>query len=246
LSNRADLNWPDNISEQLADIKKKITPSNCWEENFKISNLNPEIVNINNKRYRHWKLYQAAFYPLNDESISFPSIDFDMIKYKVAKNQTFFGRSKKADNITFNTKPKTVTVKQLPPHPLKNQVPVGKYFLSEEISDEQLNTGQSFTYEFTVQGEGNISAIDNPTVSESQDFDFYPPNIRQNINRSNNIVRGSKSFTYYAIPNEPGDFNLGDYVSLVYFDPYEEKYDTLKSDIRLTATGESKKTSPFL
>jgi hypothetical protein len=120
-------------------------------------------------------------------------------------------------------------------------VPVGKYFLSEEISDEQLNTGQSFTYEFTVQGEGNISAIDNPTVSKSQDFDFYPPNIRQNINRSNNIVRGSKSFTYYAIPNEPGDFDLGDYVSLVYFDPYEEKYDTLKSDIRLTATGESKK-----
>jgi hypothetical protein len=241
LSNRADLNWPDNISEQLADIKKKITPSNCWEENFKISNLNPEIVNINNKRYRHWKLYQAAFYPLNDESISFPSIDFDMIKYKVAKNQTFFGRSKKADNITFKTKPKTVSVKQLPPHPMKNQVPVGKYFLSEEISDEQLNTGQSFTYEFTVQGEGNISAIDNPTVSKSQDFDFYPPNIRQNINRSNNIVRGSKSFTYYAIPNEPGDFDLGDYVSLVYFDPYEEKYDTLKSDIRLTATGESKK-----
>jgi hypothetical protein len=164
-----------------------------------------------------------------------------MIKYKEAKNQTFFGRSKQADDIEFKTKPKTVKVKELPPHPLKNRVPVGKYFLSEEISGEELSTGQSFTYNFTVQGEGNISAIDNPTVVESPDFDFYPPNIQQNINRSNNKVRGSKSFNYYAIPNEPGDFDLGDYVSLVYFDPYEEKYDTLKSNFKLVALGESKK-----
>jgi len=241
LSNRADMNWPEDISEQLAAIKKEITPSNCWEENFKIDILNPESVEINNKRYKQWKLYQASFYPLNDEPISFPSIDFDMIKYKVAKNQTFFGRSKKAENITFSTKPRKVTVKQLPPHPLKDRVPVGKYFLSEEISSETLNTGQSFTYEFVVQGEGNISAIDNPIVHESPDFDFYPPNIRQNINRGNNKVRGSKSFNYYAIPNEPGEFNLGDYVSLVYFDPYEDKYDTLRSDIKLVTTGESKK-----
>jgi hypothetical protein len=225
----------------LADIKKEITPSNCWEENFKIADLNPESVEINNKRYRQYKIYQATFYPLNNESISFPSVSFNMIKYKVAKNQTFFGRSKQADVTEFTTKPRMVKVKDLPAHPLKNQVPVGKYYLSEEISDEKLHTGQSFTYQFTVQGEGNISSIDNPTVVESPDFDFYPPNIQQNINRSNNKVRGSKSFNYYAIPNEPGAFSLGDYVSLVYFDPYEEKYDTLKSNFIVVAEGESKK-----
>jgi hypothetical protein len=241
VSNRAQLEWPPDISEQLAEIKKEITPSSCWEENFKITNLNPESVEINGKRYRHWKLYQSSFFPLNEVPISFPSISFDMIKYKEAKNQTFFGRSKQADEIAFKTKPKTVKVKELPPHPLKNRVPVGKYFLSEEISGDELSTGQSFTYNFTVQGEGNISAIDNPTIVESPDFDFYPPNIQQNINRSNNKVRGSKSFNYYAIPNEPGEFDLGDYISLVYFDPYDEKYDTLKSNFKVVSLGESKK-----
>jgi len=34
---------------------------------------------------------------------------------------------------------------------------------------------------------------------------------------------------------------LGNYISLVYFDPYEEKYDTLISDIKVEVTGESKK-----
>ena len=66
-------------------------------------------------------------------------------------------------------------------------------------------------------------------------------NIQQKINRSNNKVRGSKSFNYYAIPNEPGSFDLQDYVSLVFFDPYEEKYDTLRSELTVLVSGESKK-----
>lgn len=240
-SNQADMDWPENISEQIAEIKKNITPSNCWEENFKITNINVENVEINNKRYRQYKLFQASFFPLNNEPINFPVISLDMIKYKVAKNPSFFGRSRQADKAAFRTKPKKVVVRELPPHPLRDEVPVGQYILSEEISGEALSTGQSFTYQFTVQGEGNISAIDQPAITESLDFDFYPPNIRQNVNRSNNKVRGSKSFNYYAIPNEPGQYDLKDYVSLVYFDPYEEKYDTLCSRINVTVTGESKK-----
>ncbi len=240
-TNQADLDWPNDISEQLAEIKKKITPANCWEENFKITNLNRETVEIGNKQYGHFKLFQASFFPLNNEPIRFPSVQLNMIKYKVAKNPSFFGRSRQAQSKIFTTKAKTVSIKDLPPHPLKDRVAVGKYFLNEEISGKSLNTGQSFTYQFTVQGEGNISAIDNPLVVESSNFDFYSPNIRQNIRRSNNKVRGSKSFNYYAIPKEPGTFDLGDYISMIYFDPYEEKYDTLVSNINVVVSGESKK-----
>jgi hypothetical protein len=240
-TNQADLSWPSDISEQLAEIKKKITPSNCWEENFKITNLNRENVEINNKRYGYYKLFQASFFPLNNETVHFPGISLGMIKYKVAKNPSFFGRTRQADTQKFNTDPKKVNIKELPPHPLKDKVPVGKYILGEEISSEELKTGQSFTYHFTVQGEGNISAIDIPTVEQSENFDFYPPNIQQNINRSNNKVRGSKDFNYYGIPNEPGEYELGDHISLVFFDPYEEEYDTLKSNIKVIVTGESKK-----
>ncbi len=236
-----DLGWPEDISEQIAEIKKKITPTNCWEENFKITNLNRESVVINDMRYFHFKLFQATFFPLNNEAISFPSIPLNMIKYKVAKNPSFFGKTRQADTKVFTTGSKTVNIKELPPHPLKDQVPVGKYFLSEEISGKELKTGQSFTYQFNVQGEGNISAINNPTINKSINFDFYSPNILQNINRSNNKVRGSKKFNYYAIPSEPGEFEIGDIISLVYFDPYEELYDTLRSNIKVTVSGESKK-----
>jgi hypothetical protein len=72
-------------------------------------------------------------------------------------------------------------------------------------------------------------------------FDFYSPNIEQNIIRRSGKVTGSKLFTYFGIPNEPGEYDLSDYISLIYFDPNREIYDTLKSSVILTAIGESKK-----
>ena len=239
-SNRAELSFYE-TGQQLADIKKMITPSNCWEENFNIERLNREDVIINNRRYGRYKIFQATFYPFNTDTIYFPAVPLKMIKYKVAKNPSFFGRNRQEDYKTYYSKPKRILVKELPPFPLRESVPVGRYRLSDKISSKTLTTGQSFNYQFNVVGEGNISAIDKPNVKNSDNFEFYPPNIHQNINRSNNHVRGSKSFDYYAIPNEPGEYNIGDYIQLIYFDPAEARYDTLKSDITVKVVGESKK-----
>ena len=241
-TNRADLSFYE-TGQQLADIKKKIIPSNCWEEDFNIQRLNREDVVINNRRYGRYRIFQAAFYPFSPGEISFPKVSLKMIKYKVAKNPTFFGSNRKEDFKVFHSKLKTVKVNELPPHPLRDKVPVGRYRMKEVIPSDQLKTGQSFNYKFTVVGEGNISAIDKPTVTKDMVFDFYPPNIQQNITRSNNRVQGSKTFTYYAIPNEPGTYKLGDYVSLIYFDPLENKYDTLKSKSTISIEGESKRNN---
>ena len=70
---------------------------------------------------------------------------------------------------------KTITVVDLPPHPLKDQVAVGDYELEEYASTNNLKTGQSFNYEFKIVGEGNISGIDAPTPLESDVFDFILP-----------------------------------------------------------------------
>jgi hypothetical protein len=239
-TNRADLSFYE-TGQQLADIKKLITPDNCWEENFNIERLNREDVIIGGKRYGRYIIFQATFFPFNTETIEFPAVPLKMIKYKVAKNPSFFGRNRQEDFKTFYSKPKSVRVKALPPHPLREQVAVGRYQLQEDISEQSLLTGQSFSYTFTVAGEGNISAIEKPLIRESEAFDFYPPNIRQNIVRSNSTVRGNKTFSYYGIPNEPGEYALGDYIQFIYFDPDAGQYDTLRSEFVVRAEGESKK-----
>lgn len=240
-NNRAPLHFHE-LGKQLSDILKKLRPSNCWEENFNIENIEGEVVNINGRGYTQYKIYQGTFYPLNTQSIKFPSVGLEMLKFKVAKNPSFFGQNRLEDYKTFYTKAKTVKVKNLPPHPMRDAVAVGNYRLEERLNATTLKTGQSVSYDFGVYGEGNISAIDKPAIHNPDNaFEFYEPNVRQNVNRDNGRVTGAKMFNYFMIPREPGKYNLGDYFQWVYFNTNTNKYDTLRSKQVVTVSGESKK-----
>jgi hypothetical protein len=238
--NRAPLQF-HNLGKQLSDILKKVKPNNCWEENFNIENIEGETVAVNGRDFTQYKIYQATYYPFNSEPIVFPRVGLEMIKYKVAKNPSFFGQNRKEDFKTFYSQPKRVTVKKLPPHPLRETVAVGNYQLYEHMPNTDIETGKSEAYVFNIFGEGNISAIEKPTVTKNDAFEFYEPNVRQDINRENGRVTGTKSFNYYLIPKEPGQYNLGKYFQWVFFNPEKEKYDTLKSKLTVYVTGESKK-----
>jgi len=239
-ANRAPLQFTE-AGKQLSDVLKKIRPENCWEENFNIENIYGERVQINGKTYTRYKIYQATYYPLNLEPIVFPSVPFEMIKYRVAKSPSFFGRDRQEDYKTFYSTEKTVKVRPLPPHPLKDMVAVGEFELDEQIDKTTVETGESFQYEFNIFGEGNISGINDPVIPTNKTLDVYPPNISQDINRGGGRVTGSKNYSFFGIPNEPGAYDLKDYFSWVYFDPSREVYDTLQASVSLTVTGESKK-----
>jgi hypothetical protein len=169
-----------------------------------------------------------------------------MIKYRVAKNPSFFGRNRQENFKSFYSKPKSISVKSLPPHPLMDKVPVGEFEIEEKISQNEIITGQSFNYQFNIYGKGNIASIPKPEIAEDDNFDFYDPNVVQNINRRNNRVTGTKSFRYYGLPNEPGEYDLKNYFSWIYFNPEEEVYDTLTSTITIRAIGESKKNQAIM
>ncbi|MCK6616046.1 MAG: BatD family protein [Cyclobacteriaceae bacterium] len=239
-SNQAPLYWYQ-ISKQVSEIVKKIKPQNCWEENFSIENIEGTRVELNGKGYTQYKIYQATYFPLNTEPIHFPSVPLEMIKYKVAKNPSFFGQNRQEDFKTFYSKPKTVIVKELPPHPLRDLVAVGDYHLDEKINAGNLQTGKSVSYEFNIYGEGNISGINKPAAESNSYFDFYEPNVRQTISRNGSRITGSKSFTYFIIPKEPGNYNLGDYFRWVFFNPAKKSYDTLIAQTTVQVEGESLK-----
>ncbi len=237
-NNRAPMQFHD-LGRQLSDILKKLKPANCWEENFNIENIEGESVIIQGKGYTQYRIYQATFYPLNTEPAKFPSVGLEMIKFKVAKNPSFFGQNRKEDYKTFYSLPKTVRVKELPPHPLQQSVAVGNYRLDEEIQSTSLKTGQSMAYTLSISGEGNISSIERPQIPPDVDFDFYEPNVQQNIRRENGRVAGTKSFRYFIVPKEPGTYDLGKYFSWIYFNPARKAYDTLRSSIQVKVEGES-------
>ncbi len=242
-SNRAQMRWPGNLSDQISEAIKSIKPGSVWEENFNIQEIQKKKVKIRGKVYDQYILYQSTFFPLIEEDIDIPSISLTLVKYKEATTRSFFGRPRIEDNEKFRSAPKKVRVKPLPFHPLKESVSVGIFQLDEKISPGPYKTGESFLFDFSIKGIGNISGVQPPETPQDEYFDFFSPEIVQNINRNNNTISGSKKFSYYTVPKEPGNFELGPYFTWVYFNPKRETYDTLVSDIAFRVEGSSRKNT---
>lgn len=225
---------------QLDEILKKLKPTNAWEENFNITNIQPERVTFNGKNWTKYKVYEATFYPFSPGEVNIPPVAWEMIKYRVAKNPTFFGSNRLEDFKTFYSSAKSIKVKPLPPHPLRDEISVGVFQLRENITNAQAETGQGFTYNFSVTGEGNINSISPPKTKQIHKLNTYDPNVRQQINRGMGRVTGIKEFSYYLTINEPGEVALSNHFEWIFFNPVLEKYDTLRPKAIVEVTGESK------
>jgi hypothetical protein len=225
---------------QLDEILKKLKPSNAWEENFNITSIQPERVTLNGKNWIKYKVYEATFFPFSEGEIVIPSVAWEMIKYKVAKNPTFFGSNRLEDFKKFTSPRKVIKVKPLPPHPRRNEVNVGAYQLRENINTVQVGTGEGFTYKLGIAGEGNINAINAPLAQQIQKLNTYDPDIKQQINRGGGKITGVKEFEYYLTINESGEVALANHFEWIYFNPYLEKYDTLRPQAIVNVVGESK------
>jgi hypothetical protein len=234
-NNTAEIQFNQN-DIQIAEIAKKIKPENCWEENFGITEAQASQVVISGKKYTQYKFYQATFYPLNTKPTNFPSVTLKLLKFTPEKNG-----GKKASTIAFSTKAFKVKAKELPPHPLKNEVSVGQFVFKESLNKYKINTGKSVQYNLQILGDGyNIKL---PEIKNDTIFDFFPPEIDDNQDPRDNRIINTKSFAFQIIPKRAGNFALEKYFQWIYFNTKKEQYDTLTSKITLDVEGETIATS---
>jgi hypothetical protein len=220
------------IETQLSKILKKLKPINCWEENFGIKDLRAVPIVVSGKKYIEYRIYQASFYPINTQNIEIPSVSLTM---KVGTEE---GIKRVAKFQNYSSKPLTVSVSVLPPHPLKNQIPVGNFRLEEAVSHQKIQTGKSFSYQFKITGDGNLSIAKVPSHDSSGVFDIYPPTVSFSTTFQNKGIVEEKTFDYTIIPKQNGEYTLKDRFYWVFFDPRKKQYDTLRSNIRLIVGGQ--------
>lgn len=220
--NQAELSFYD-IGNQLSAITKKIKPSNCWEENFGIEEIEQRRLRIGKKNYTEYRIYQASIFPLTPGKIEIPALKLDMI----TQSGNFFGRGKEEIK-SFYSRPFRIMVKDLPDHPMKGKASVGVFNLQEKAAVNPVTVGQGTAFDFTIQGEGNISYIQEPEQLKSGLLDVYPPNSNQTIQRAGGRVTGSKSFSYLLLPKEQGRIPLGKTLFWVFFNTRTARYDTLR------------------
>lgn len=225
------------FNEQFQSILKTLRPVNCWEENIGVEEIIKRKVTIRGRKYAEYNMYQARLFPITTEDIVLPSIKLDML---VTDNSGAVNVDKKLIK-AFRSKPVRIKVRQLPDHPLRDQVAVGQYSLRERLSSKLVYPGESVRYMFKVEGVGNIAAIPAPVIQASSSFDIYPPEVSQVIKRSYQSVVGEKTFDYFVVPRKDGEFPFGRYFQWVYFDIEKQRYDTLRSAASLEVRGDDYK-----
>lgn len=225
------------FANQMNAIMRQLKLSHVWEETFDFSEVAPENVIVEGKPYLRFRLYEAVLYPLNTKPIIFPQLSLKMIKYKVSANPNLLQDDRQEGFKTYFARERSVQVKELPPHPLRDVVPVGRYRLLERLSNKQAEINKSFNYLLQLQGEGNLSAVMAPQPQPVTGLDIFPPDIRQDITRQSGRVFGSKTFSYTIIPREPSEYALKEAFQLIYFDPVTARYDTLQPKLQVQVTG---------
>jgi hypothetical protein len=115
---------------------------------------------------------------------------------------------------------------------------VGRLNVSASIDRTDVETNDAVTLELIVEGEGNLRGLAAPVIDFPVDFEAFPPEVTETIDRSGSRIRGSKTFTYVLIPRSPGEKNIPP-VEMSYFDAESGLYATSASEpLRLEVTGD--------
>ncbi len=105
---------------------------------------------------------------------------------------------------------------------------VGQFRLTGTVDKKQIRTNEAVTFKLTLEGEGNIRTLPEPTTSFSSDFENYPPKHNEQIDLQGSTVRGKRVYEYVLVPRVAGRQVIKP-VSFSFFDPQAGQYRTLQT-----------------
>jgi hypothetical protein len=229
MSEKNTANWQftddKDLSSQVEALAKRLKPENSLESRNLISSIAQREEYIKGVRYFVYDIFEAVYYPLNAQNIDIPVLNLKMRK----------GASQLS---VLKSKAQIIRVKELPPHPLRDKVPVGILRMKEtRQGGTDKITGESFDYSITIEGQANMDVVNFGKIESDKNLDFFESGTR--INQDVGKLAGTKTFSFKILPKVAGDYDLGKYFSMVFFDLKTGKYDTLRADAKFKATGET-------
>jgi hypothetical protein len=135
--------------------------------------------------------------------------------------------------------PLRVTVEPLPPgRPDPFSGVVGSLSVTATLDQDSVDANQAVTLTVAASGEGNLRATPEPALELPMDFEAFPPEVSESVQRSGPGLRGTKTWEYVLIPRAPGTRTIPP-MSLGYFDAEADAYRMASTEpLSLVVTGE--------
>jgi hypothetical protein len=196
---------------------------------------------INGKQYKVGVLKKMALFPTQAGTLEVNPLEIVcqvQVQNRKRSNDWFneffndpLFNNLSTSNVGVKSPPLKITVIPLP----KNNVPlsfkgaVGKFSLNATVSSRTVRTNEPLSLRATIGGSGNIKILEAPNVEIPNDFEKYDPKVNETIDRTTNIVNGSKTFEWLLVPRYPGQKRIPP-MEFSYFEPSKAKYITLRSN----------------
>ncbi len=100
------------------------------------------------------------------------------------------------------------------------------FSVSASLEKNKITTDDAGTLKLTIRGKGNIQLINAPAINWPNGIDGYEAKVKDNVDRKQVPMQGSKTFSYPFTVSKPGHFTI-DSIAFSYFDPASSTYKTL-------------------
>ncbi|MFT3706684.1 MAG: BatD family protein [Archangium sp.] len=210
LYSRVDLSTVDAVTMPKLD--------GFLSQDFKTpSQLMSEQQIIRGVPYREYLLRQKAIFPIKAGTVGIEAPEAD-----ITTGLLFAGRRvhRKGNDLK-------LTVRNLPPGPATSIV--GRWRLSREISQTEVNLGEPVQVKLTLEGRGNLQGVTLPPLVPPSSFKAFDPESSDKPTTTRSHVGGTRVIEYTLVPQQTGSFTLPALV-VPYFDPETRKYDEMRVD----------------
>ncbi|HYE79710.1 MAG TPA: hypothetical protein VEI97_17115 [bacterium] len=248
---QAVLNFANDFGRQIEELRRAIKPPDVWEEMPPDYPLAPDTVPGPGDQPRlRFLLHDEVYYPLSAaQPMRFPAVSLRLVKYRLAKNPVEGADNRLATDRILTSAPLTVAVRPLPPHPLRDVVPVAELRLREFLSRDPARVNQPTHYWVELEGTGNLAParFPDPLTPPDAGLAAYRPRVtfQPSWPPVGPGVPGSrKRFDWELVADRPGTYRLDSLISLVYFDPRRGRYDTFRSSLRWRVRGRARPIPP--
>jgi hypothetical protein len=224
------------VNIQGAEAEDAPSFSGFWVESiFEAERFDFKRKNMNGIVYDVSLLKKSALFPVTSGTVEIPSWGLNVQIMQAPRDFfNFFGRTKIS---RIASEPISITVKPLPVEgrPQTFTGGVGEFSMTATLDHTVSEAAEPINLIITITGTGNIRLIEKPVIPSIPGVKILDPEIQDDIQVVNDVVRGTREFTYPMIPQTDGEYLIPS-VEIAYFDPDDGKYHIIRTEqLKFTA-----------
>jgi hypothetical protein len=203
-----------------------------WKEELENSSR-PQATStiVDGVRYRKAKLMQFALFPTKSSELEISPykiiVSVRSTRSRDSPFSSFFGGfGNNQRQVELASDPIVINVRSLPSINGSDYLgAVGDFNISREISTSSATVGESIEITTHINGTGNIPLISKPEFELPDGLEIYEPQENSNLNRRNQKISGSKTFTDVIIARSPGSYTVPE-KNVAHYNPSQDRYIT--------------------